>query len=104
MVWEPFRRGGGAVATNVAGGSAVTGRDASYTMFLVSMFPPLFAEIAPAVASEALTALQSWILPETNVNFIGENTASRPWSPAEQARLAAVRGQYDPEGIFVQRW
>ena len=99
-----FRHGGGAVATDVAGGSSVTGRDATYTMFLVSMFPPLFAEVAPAAASETLTALQGWILPETNVNFIGENTASRPWSLDVQARLDAVRGQYDPEGIFVQRW
>ncbi|MDQ3657741.1 MAG: FAD-binding oxidoreductase, partial [Chloroflexota bacterium] len=99
-----FRHGGGAVATDVAGGSAVTGRNASYTMFLVSMFPPLFAEIAPAAAGETVTALQSWILPETNVNFIGENTLSRPWSPEVQARLDEIRGQYDPEGIFLQRW
>ncbi|MDQ3443901.1 MAG: FAD-binding oxidoreductase [Chloroflexota bacterium] len=99
-----FRHGGGAVATDVAGGSAVTGRDATYTMFLVSMFPPLFAEIAPAAAGETVTALQPWLLPETNVNFIGENTASRPWSPAVQARLDEIRGQYDPEDIFVQRW
>jgi hypothetical protein len=99
-----FRHGGGAAAADVSGGSAVTGRNASYTMFLVSMFPPLFAEVAPEAAGEALTALQAWILPETNVNFIGENTASRPWSAAVQARLDAVRGQYDPEGIFVQRW
>lgn len=99
-----LRHGGGAAATDVAGGSAVTGRNATYTLFLVSMFPPLFAEVAPAAASEALTTLQPWLLPETNVNFIGENTASRPWSAEVQARLDEVRGQYDPEGIFLQRW
>jgi len=99
-----FRHGGGAVATDVAAGSAVTDRNASYTLFLISTSPPLFAEIAPAAASETVNALQSWILPETNVNFIGENTASRPWPPEVQARLDEIRGQYDPEGIFVQRW
>ncbi len=99
-----LRHGGGAVATDVAGGSAVTGRQATYTMFLISMFPPLFAEIAPAVATETLNALQPWLLPETNVNFIGENTGSQPWSPAVQARLDEVRAHYDPEGIFLQRW
>lgn len=99
-----FRHGGGAVATDAPGGSAVTGRDAAYTMFLVSMYPPLFAEIAPAATAEAMAALDPWALPETNVNFIGENTASRPWAPVVQARLDAVRGQYDPEGIFVPRW
>ncbi|MBA3274351.1 MAG: FAD-binding oxidoreductase [Chloroflexia bacterium] len=99
-----LRHGGGAVATDVAGGSAVTGRQATYTMFLISMFPPLFAEIAPAVATETLNALQPWLLPETNVNFIGENTGSQPWSPAVQARLDEVRAHYDPESIFLQRW
>jgi len=44
-------------------------------MFLVSMVPPLFAE---AAADEAVDGLQPWLLPETNVNIIGEHTASRP--------------------------
>jgi hypothetical protein len=99
-----IRHGGGALRTDVVEGSAATGRSSSYTAFLLAMYPPVFAEIAPAAASETFDTLQPWLSPETNVNFIGHNAGSTPWSPDVQARLDAVRGKYDPEEMFLQRW
>jgi FAD/FMN-containing dehydrogenase len=99
-----MRHGGGAQKIDVPEGSAVTGRAANYTLFLVSMFPPLFAEAAPAVAAEAMDAFRPWALPEVNVNFIERNATARPWSPETQARLDEVRRRYDPEGTFTLRF
>jgi FAD/FMN-containing dehydrogenase len=99
-----IRHGGSAQAVDVPEGSAVTGRSANYTLFLAAMFPPLFAEAAPAAAAEAMDAFRPWVLPEVNVNFIEGNTVARPWSPETQARLDEVRRRYDPEGVFTLRW
>jgi FAD/FMN-containing dehydrogenase len=99
-----IRHGGGALQTDVVEGSAVTGRDSSFTVFLLAMYPPVFAEMAPDAASETLSALEPWLSPVTNVNFIGHSTVSTPWSPEVQDRLDDIRGAYDPEGMFQQRW
>lgn len=99
-----FRHGGEAVRFDVPEGSAVTGRNANYTMFLIAMFPPLFAEAAPAAANDLFTAVDTYLLPEMMVNLRGEHLASNPWAPETQARLDTVRAKYDPEGMFALRW
>src|SRR5690606_26026129 len=99
-----LRHGGGAMLTDVAEGSATTGRDAICTMFLETLEPPLFETVAPAATAEMLDALGPWLSPEANVNFIGESEGLRAWTPETQARLDGVRAAYDPDGLFTHRW
>jgi FAD/FMN-containing dehydrogenase len=99
-----LRHQGSAMKREVIEGSAVTGRDAEYTVFLLSMAMPLFEDVVPAVMGEALAAFQEWSLPEVNVNFIGDNPFATPWAGWKQARLDSVRAKYDPNGLFASRW
>ena len=68
-------------AATVAGprDDAVGGRDGQYMALLESTDPPLFAEIAPEAASEAMDAFAPWTLPVSNVNNICDNTRHQPW-------------------------
>jgi hypothetical protein len=104
LLMTELRHGGGAQRREVIEGSAVTGRDASYTMFLASFFPPFFAEAAPAAARDMLDATADWMLPVMNVNLLGDNPLASPWSPEKLARIQAARRRVDPDGIFVLRW
>jgi hypothetical protein len=104
FVMAELRHGGGASRVGVAGGSSVTGRDASYTVVVGAMYPPLFETIAPAAFGDAMRAMEPWLLPVANVNLLGENSVSQPWTPDVQDRLDTVRNRYDPEGVLTLRW
>lgn len=104
LLMRELRHGGGAQRQDVIEGSAVTGRDASYTAFLASFFPPFFAEAAPAAAQEMFSATAEWMLPVMNVNLLGDNPLVSPWTPEKLSRIEAARRRVDPDGIFLVRW
>ena len=104
LIMTELRHGGGAQRQDVIEGSAVTGREASYTMFLGTFIEPFFAEIAPAAARDMLGATAEWRLPVANVNLLGYNPLVAPWSPGKLARIKAARQLVDPEGVFLIRW
>jgi FAD binding domain len=97
---------GSATAVDVASGSAVGGRSATYTFNLVGApNPALFDTVLPAAAGALLAAIAPWISSENNVNFGGRfadrAAYEKAWSPAIFARLGEVRGVYDPDGLFA---
>jgi hypothetical protein len=49
-------------------------------------------------------ATAEWMLPEMNVNLLGNNPLVSPWSPAKLARIQAARQRVDPDGTFLIRW
>lgn len=104
LIMAELRHGGGAQRQDVIEGSAVTGRDAHYTLFMGTFIEPFFAEVAPAAARDMLDATAEWRLPVANVNLLGHNPVVSPWSPARLARIEAVRQRVDPEGTFLVRW
>ena len=104
LLMVELRHGGGAQRRDVIEGSAVTGRDASFSLFMASFFPPFFAEAAPAAAQDMCAATAKWMLPVMNVNLLGDNPLVAPWSPEKLARIQAVRQRVDPAGIFLVRW
>jgi FAD/FMN-containing dehydrogenase len=72
---------GNATARDVAGGSAVGGRGASFTASLIGVpQPELFAEVIPRAADGILASFARWRSTEENINFLGE--------PAEPERIA----------------
>jgi hypothetical protein len=97
---------GVAPATDVPGGSAVGGRGAKGSLNLVGApNPELFATVLPAAANAVLTAVDSWISPENNVNFASSFTTAAEyhgaWPAQIFARLDEVKKSYDPNGVFV---
>lgn len=104
LIMTELRHGGGAQRQDVIEGSAVTGRNAQYTMFLATFIEPFFAEVAPTAARDMLEATAEWRLPNMNVNLLGYNPLVSPWSPTKLARIEAARQRVDPAEIFLVRW
>jgi FAD/FMN-containing dehydrogenase len=101
-----IRHLGEATARDVEGGSAVGGRGAGFTFGLVGIpDPQLFQTVLPAAADRLMAQLRPWTAAETNINLAGEpHTPARfasAWPPDTFARLAALRRQYDPDGVFA---
>jgi len=97
-----LRHLGGATTRDVPEGSAVGGRSGAFALSLIGAPDPgLFTEVLPGAASGVYAALRPWINAETTINFANHSLAGTPaWSPQTAARLAGVRAQYDPRGVF----
>jgi FAD/FMN-containing dehydrogenase len=98
-----LRHLGGATGREVAGGSAVGGRDAAYSLVLIGApDPSLFAEVLPAATGAVIGALQRWVAPLTNINFsAGAEYFDRAWPAPTFERLAGIRASLDPDGVFA---
>jgi FAD/FMN-containing dehydrogenase len=102
-----IRHLGQATRRDVEGGSAVGGRAAGFTLALIAADPELFQSAVPAATDRLIDSLQSWISPETNINFAGKLRSAeqftRAWPPDMLAKLTEVREEYDPDGVFALR-
>ncbi|MGZ5339598.1 MAG: hypothetical protein ACXWEE_08375 [Thermoleophilaceae bacterium] len=92
---------------DVEGGSAVSGRDAGYTLGFIAADPELFEIAVPAAMDRVVQALQPWISDETNINFAGKLRSAEQfvsaWPPDILAKLTEVREEYDPDGVLALR-
>jgi FAD/FMN-containing dehydrogenase len=99
-----LRQLGEATKRDVTGGSAVGGRDASFTLSLFGADPRVFESELPAAEAKLLDAIAPWVSPELNINFPpnprSRARAARPWSPEVAARLAEIRRRHDPDSLF----
>jgi FAD/FMN-containing dehydrogenase len=99
-----LRHLGSRVAVDVAGGSAVGGRNAAFTLGVVAVPNP--GAPVPAIEqawAKLATDIAPWRSPLTTINFAGEPPADRlknSWSPEIFSRLQEVAKLYDPEGRF----
>jgi len=101
-----LRQLGGALARTGLVADAVIGRDAGFSLFLVSApVPPLFAEVVPEAAGGLFAAMRSRATGGVTPNFggalnaPGQVAASR--GSADLARLHDVWRTYDPTGAFT---
>ena len=103
MVTE-VRHLGAATSRDVAGGSAVGGRDAGYAFTVIGRpDPSLFAEVLPAALAELKPQLAPWLSSGTNIHWIewgSDADYERSWPADVLARLRAVRAEVDPQGRF----
>lgn len=96
-----IRHVGGASATDVAGGSAVGGRDLEYLFHLIGApDPTLFPEVLPAAGEAFLTDLADWVAPTTTPNWASSETLETSWTPGVLERIRAARASVDPTGMF----
>lgn len=98
-----LRHNGGRQRVAPPGGDAVEDRQASFTLHMICVAPPLFTQ-APDAARAVLQDMSAWTLPVANVNFIGNNPFATPWSPAVLDRIEGARRVVDPEGVFATTW
>jgi len=103
FVAAELRHLGEATRRDVAGGSAVGGRTAGFTLGLIASDPALFATVVPRAVERARASVRSWLSAETNANFAEATAAglANAWPAATRARLAELRRRYDPDGLFA---
>jgi FAD/FMN-containing dehydrogenase len=100
-----LRHIGQATASDVTEGSAVAGRSASYVLCAAASDPSVFATVLPDFAQHVRQHMASWLAREGNPNF--QDTAGssemfmRLWPSEMRERIAAVRAQHDPDGMFA---
>ena len=99
-----IRQLGGALGRPPAGGNAVGGRDAAFSLSAVGMLTPETATIAPAAVDELLAAAAPWATGYTLLNLHGaprdDADRARPWDAATYRRLCELRARVDPSGLF----
>jgi hypothetical protein len=102
-----LRQLGEATRRDVPGGSAVGGRESSFTFSCISTDPALFETSVPERGDALMRALAPWRSAHDNVNFLSPirsvDDLRRAWSPETAARLAEIRRRYDPNGLFASR-
>lgn len=101
-----LRHIGAATTRDVDEGSAIGGRDAQHTlMVLGAPDPALFDTVLPGYMAGLRAAIAPWTSAETSINFVGNPhdvaEFSRAWSEESRERLASVRQQWDPTGVFA---
>lgn len=101
-----LRQLGGALGRTAPVEDAVVGRDAEFSLFVVSApVPALFGEVVPGAARALFDAMGSRATGKVNPNFVGglnapeQVVASR--DGAERTRLHEVWRAYDPAGAFT---
>ena len=107
FVAAEIRHLGEATRRDVEGGSAVSGRDAAFTLGFIAADPELFETAVPAAVDRLVQGLQPWISRETNINFAGKLRSAEQfvsaWPPDILAQLTEVREEYDPDGVLALR-
>ncbi|RKH88389.1 FAD-binding oxidoreductase [Corallococcus sp. AB045] len=102
-----LRHLGGACQKDVAGGSAVGGRNGNFLVGLVGMHPPLFETVLPGATEGLRAELKPWLSPEMTINFMGKVRDAEhfdsAWPDAIRAKLKEVRGKYDPHKLFAAK-
>jgi hypothetical protein len=98
---------GGASHTDVEEGSAVSGREANFTLGYVCLDPSQFETTLPGAAQRLFEAAAAWTSEEGNINLIGATRSKEQlegvWPPDVWARLEEVRSRVDPDSVLALR-
>jgi hypothetical protein len=99
-----LRHLGAATRGDVPGGSAVGGRSASFSLYVVGApDPSLFDVVVPAAYEQLLGSIGAYVAPESFINWwSGRDLRAfeASWTPETFQRLGELRRQWDPAGIF----
>jgi FAD/FMN-containing dehydrogenase len=99
-----LRRLGGAIAKDAAHPSAVSHRDAAYSVGLVGRTSPESGDAVAGVAARTLAALEGWSSGGRMVNFgasADPAEIARAYDAETLQRLGALARQYDPKGTLA---
>ncbi len=100
-----IRQLGGAARTDVAEGSAVSGRSSDYSLYVVGVpAPHLFETVLPEALDQLLQNIDTYIAPESFINWWSGRDFKKfqqCWPDQARARLGELRLEWDPSGIFA---
>jgi hypothetical protein len=100
-----LRHLGEATLRDVPSGSAVGGREASFTLSCISTDPSLFESAVPSAYDALMRDVGAYRSIDKNVNFLAPirsaDEFARAWPAATFGRLAALRKRYDPDDLFA---
>jgi hypothetical protein len=100
-----LRHLGEATRRDVPDGSAVGGRESSFTFTCICTDPTLFQTAAQEKGAALMNDLAPWRSPHNNVNFLAPirspEDLANAWPAATFSRLTEIRRRYDPEGLFA---
>lgn len=103
-----LRRLGGALARDVEGGSAVGARDAELSVMVIGIPTPDTSAAIREAADGLFAAIGGDIAAQTSVNFIDHGATAAEfaacWSSETAQRLARIRAEWDPAGVFAPRF
>lgn len=94
-----IRQLGGAMAVEPAVPDAVSGRDATWSLFTLGMLVPPIADLVPDAARGVVEALAPW-RSGVQYNFAGGADLGDAWPADVLARLQQVTHDRDPHGRF----
>ena len=103
LVMVELRLLGGAIARNPAVPSAVTGRDAAFSVYTLGVLAGPPVEVVAACTAAVVEALRPWAAGGL-VNLLGQagpERLGRLWSDTDRARLLDIRKAHDPLGVFA---
>ncbi len=105
LMLTEIRHLGGATRTDVAEGSAASGRASGFSFYQIGVpDPALFESVVPAALDRVAAAVAPWLAPEANPNFMeafrSRSQFEHTWPADIFARLEAARKQYDPQSLF----
>jgi FAD/FMN-containing dehydrogenase len=100
-----LRHLGSTTQTDVAGGSAVGGRESEYVLTLIGTLGHPGTLGAVTAATDAIFgAVAPWTAASTTINFAVPGRAldefRTSWPVETWERLAAIRAEHDPDGVF----
>jgi len=99
-----LRQLGGALRRAPAGGGAICGREATYSLVAVGLLTPETATRAPQAVDAVLAAVEPAATGRSMLNLHGipgdELDRARGWNPSDYQRLRDLVERYDPQGLF----
>lgn len=98
-----LRQLGGAIARGPEAPSALSHRDAAFTLNVIGALAPEIAEIVPVHAEQVRAALAPWATGGAFPNFApheGPERVARSYDARTLARLMALAERYDPQHLF----
>lgn len=101
-----IRHLGAASQDDVEEGSAVSGREANFSLGYVCLDPSQFETELPRAAERLFAAVAQWTSEEGNINLIGarsEEQLEGVWPPDVWTRLQEVRRRVDPDSVLALR-
>ncbi|HEV7871519.1 MAG TPA: FAD-binding protein [Modestobacter sp.] len=99
LLLAEIRQLGGALAAAPEVENAVSGRQASWALFVVGVLVPEIARLVPVAARELVGGLAPWRC-GVQYNFAAGQDLTEAWSPDTLARLQQITRDRDPNGLF----
>jgi FAD/FMN-containing dehydrogenase len=103
LIMVELRHMGGALSRQAAVPNAVTGRHATYSLFVIGLGLPDLVPVVDAVTDAVLASAGDATTPGGMMNFsgaAGPDELQANWAPSDRDRLLRIKRSYDPTNVY----